>query len=82
MALEQEIAAFDDQKETLEKHHFGKFVVFRGGDLIGAFDSFEAAASVAVHMFGRGPYLIRQVGAPVPRLPASVLYHPAQPQIG
>lgn len=74
MALETEIRAFEAKKGELERHHMGKFVVIRGEELIGAFDTFEAAADVAVTRFGRGPYLIRQVGAPAESLPASVLY--------
>ena len=79
MALEREIAAFEAQRETLEQHHMGKFVVIYGDRLAGAFDSIDAAASFAVSQFGRGPYLIRQVGAPPAHLPASVLYRPAVP---
>ena len=74
--LETEIAAFDKMQAELESHHKGKWVVFHGGELINTFDSFEVAASEAVARFGRGPYLIRQVGAPDFVLPASVVYHP------
>lgn len=45
--------------------------------LIGSFNSFEAAAEVAIEQFGRGPCLIRQVGAPPLTLPASLLYRTA-----
>jgi hypothetical protein len=76
MALETEIAAFERRREELEKYHNGKFVVFRGEELIGAFDTFDNAAREAVSRFGRGPYLIRQVGAPAPPMPASVMYRP------
>jgi hypothetical protein len=61
MALETEIAAFERQREELEKHHTGKFVVFHGEEFIGASDTLNNAASEAVRRFGRGPYLIRQV---------------------
>jgi hypothetical protein len=37
-------------------------LAYRAG-LLGAFPSFEEAANVAVREFGRGPYLIGQVGA-------------------
>jgi hypothetical protein len=40
------------------------------------YDAFDAAAKVAVQRFGRGPYLIRQIGAPPIVLSASVLYQP------
>jgi hypothetical protein len=58
----------------LEKPYMGKYVVFKGEDFIGAWDTLDAAAQAAVLRFGRGPYLIRQVGAPQTTLPASVLY--------
>lgn len=73
MALETEIHAFEGRKKELEQYYLGKFVVFRGQELIGAFDSFNAAAAEAVRRFGRGPYLIRQVGAPPVALPASLM---------
>jgi hypothetical protein len=49
-------------------------VVIYGGELIGTFDRFQAAATEAAGRFGRGPYLIRQIGAPDIVLPASVVY--------
>ena len=76
MALEREITAFDARRGELEQHHKGKFVVFHGDEFIGAYDSFENAAREAVSRFGRGPYLIRQVGAPPVTMPASVMYRP------
>jgi hypothetical protein len=74
MALETEIAAFEARRAELEQHHNGKFVVFYGTELIGAFDTFDTAAREAIARFGRGPYLIRHVGAPPPAIPASVMY--------
>ena len=74
--LDEEIAAYEAQEPELLKHYNGKWVVFRGSELIGAFDTLDNAASEAVRLFGRGPYLIRQVGAPPTKLPASVMYRP------
>jgi hypothetical protein len=76
MALETEIAAFERRFDKFEKHHKGKFVVFHGEEMVGAFDTFDNAAREAVSRFGRGPYLIRQVGASPPIMPASVMYQP------
>jgi len=78
MTLDREIAAFDALKPTLEMHHLGKFVVIKDGKLAGAFDTLDTAAVFAVSRYGRGPYLIRQVGAPPVHLPASVLYRPIE----
>jgi hypothetical protein len=72
--LETDIAAFEQQKKSLEEHHKGKWVIFHEGNLVGVFDDFNAAASDAVSRFGRGPYLLRQVGAPAFTMPASLMY--------
>ena len=72
--LSEEIAAYDRMREVLEADYFGKWVVVQDGQLIGAFEDFQDAAADAVRKFGRGPYLIRQVGEPPLRLPASLLY--------
>lgn len=74
MALETEIRAFDARKADLEQHYMGKWVVFHGEEFVGAFDNLGNAASEAVRRYGRGPYLIRQLGAPPVSLPTSVLY--------
>lgn len=75
--LDREIAAFALSRESLLAHHMGKFVVFQGEELRGAFDTFNTAARFALAEFGQGPYLIRQVGAPESmRMPASVAFRP------
>jgi len=75
MPLEAEIAAYENMLGTLVEQYNGKFVVFRGGSFVSAHDTFEAAAEASVRKFGRGPYLIRQVGAQKMILPASVAYN-------
>ncbi|MCY4261739.1 MAG: hypothetical protein OXC97_00225 [Candidatus Dadabacteria bacterium] len=72
--LKEEIAAYEEMCNDLELEHFGEWVVFRDKKLAGTYDSFDMAAEDAVKRFGRGPYLIRKVGAPPLTLPASVLY--------
>lgn len=73
----REIEAYQRMRGELEKHHMGKHVVIKNGELQGAFDTFDAAARDALQRFGVGPYLIRQVGAPESiRIPASVAWHP------
>jgi hypothetical protein len=74
--VKTDIAAYDWQREDLEERHTGKWVLFHDEQLIGVHASFESAAAEAVGRFGRGPYLIRQVGAPPVVLPASVMYAP------
>ena len=75
-ALSHQISVYEDMRDALETDYFGKWVVFQGGQLAGTYESFEEAAGDAVTRFGRGPYLIRRVGAGPPKLPASVLYRP------
>ena len=64
------IRAFSDEREI---DHFGKWIIVYNKELAGTYDSFELATEDAVKRFGRGPYLIRKVGAPPITLPASVL---------
>ena len=75
-ALDKEIAAYDRMRSHLETEHFGKWIVMRDEELVGSYDDFEEAADQAVRRFGRGPYLIRQVGEEPITLPASILYRP------
>lgn len=73
-ALDRQIAAYDTHRERLERDHHGRWVVFHDESLIGAYATYDEAITTAMRKFGRGPYLIRQVGAPPPRLPASVTF--------
>ena len=76
-SLKKQIETYEAMKDDLELDYFGKWVVLHDEKLVGSYDSFDEAASDAIEKFGyRGPYLIRQVGAPPLRLPASVMYRP------
>ena len=72
--LAKEIAAYDAIRDELERDHLYAWVVFNDEQLIGTYEDFQDAAAEAVRKFGRGPYLIRQVGAPPLTLPASVRF--------
>ncbi len=72
--LDREIAAFNAMRDELERDHLYEWVVFHDEQLINTYEDFQDAAAEAVRRFGRGPYLIRQVGAPPLTLPASVMY--------
>lgn len=81
MTLRDEIAAYEQMQAELETEHNGSWVLIRDGKLQGVFDDFEATAEDAVKRFGRGPYLIRQVGSGPVVLPAStMLFRPAHGQ--
>lgn len=71
--LDQDIEAFESKKDELERHHLGKWILIHDQEVISAFDTFDTAAREAVRLFGRGPYLIRQVGSPPLTLPASYM---------
>lgn len=72
--LDDEIAAYGRIKHDLETNHRGEWVVIHDRRLFGTFRSFQDAAYRAVKAFGRGPYLIRQIGAASVSPPVSVLY--------
>ena len=74
--ITQDIAAYEEKRSELELKHMGKWVLIYDRKLIGVYDSVDATAAEAVRRFGRGPYLIRQVGASHVTLPASVMHHP------
>lgn len=74
--VKTDIAAYTKQQAELEEKHMGKWVLFHNEQFVSVYDSFPEAAKDAVSKFGRGPYLIRQVGAPSVVMPASVLFRP------
>ncbi len=77
VGLKEQIAAYEALRSDLELEHFGEWVVFHDEKLVGAYETFEAAADAAIRRFGRGPYLIRRVGAGPLTLPPYVQYRSA-----
>ena len=73
--LDREIAAYETMRADLENSHMGDWALVFNENLIGVYPSFDEAAQAAVRGFGRGPYLIRQIGAPPVTMPASVMYN-------
>ena len=76
--LTREIAAYERMRSELETDHLGKWALVHDETLVGLYAAFEEAAAEAVRQFGRGPYLIREIGAAPMTLPASALYRPVQ----
>ncbi|NGX99304.1 MAG: hypothetical protein EKK35_08140 [Bradyrhizobiaceae bacterium] len=74
--LKLELEAYEAMRADLESSALGKWALVHDRALVGTFDTFESAAKEAVSKFGRGPYLIHQVGSASVTLPASVLYRP------
>ena len=74
-SLKKQMEAYERMRNDIELEPFGAWVVLYDEELIGTYESFERAAEDAVRRFGRGPYLIRRIGAsPHLTLPASVQY--------
>ena len=71
--LDGEVATYNRMREDLEANHHLEWVVIHGEELAGIFEDFQDAAKTAVKRFGRGPYLIRQVGRGRGTLPAAVV---------
>ena len=68
--LDENIATYQKMRDYLETEHFRKWVVFYDEEFIGSYEDFQDADYDALKRFGRGPYLIRQVGVKrVIRLP-------------
>lgn len=63
VALSKEIAAYKRKWDVVEGDQLGGWALVHDERLVGSFNSLESAAKLAVGWFGRGPYLIRQVGA-------------------
>ena len=76
IVLESEIAAYEEQKEQLEQKHIGKWVVFRDRHVVKVFDSFAEADDWVLETYGRGPCLVRRVGAGPRMLPSSLWPRP------
>ena len=74
VGLSQNIKAYEAMQAQLEADCLGRWVIFYNAKLIDDFESFDVAAVAAVEKFQRGPYLIRQVGAPPARLSPSLLF--------
>ena len=62
--LSDSIKAYEAMRDELECDYTGEWAVVHDRELIGIFPDLEAAADEAVEKFGRGPYLIRQIGLP------------------
>ena len=83
MALEQELKFFAENKTQWAKAHLGKFVLVKGSELIGVYDSAEAAITEGAKRFGAESFLVRQLNLEekdifIPALALGLLHaHPA-----
>ena len=72
--LSCQIKVYEERRGELEVDYSGKWVVFHGGYLVNVYNTFTETIEDAVKQFGRGPYLIRQVGQGPAALPIATLY--------
>jgi hypothetical protein len=72
--LDKDIEYYDSIKDDLESKHSSKWILIHEQKIIDTYKSFDDAVQYAVKEFGRGPYLIKQIGAPPVVLPASVAF--------
>ena len=75
-ALERETAIFESRRAEFEKDHYMKWVVIYGEEVAGFFSDLQEAAEVAIDRYGRGPYLIKQIGEPDSPIPLSLFHRP------
>lgn len=68
MALEQELQFFKSKRDEWVKMYVGKFALVKGQELIGVFDTPDAALSEGVKRFQAEPFLIRQINANEPEI--------------
>ena len=73
--LAKEEGLYESLRVEFERNHHLEWIVVHDEEVF-FFTDFQEAAEEAVKRFGRGPYLIRQVGAPRPVLPISVFIRP------
>jgi hypothetical protein len=60
--LEEEIHYFQENQETWKSQYPGKFVLVKGSELIGAYDTMQIALDEGSRRFGLASYLIRRIG--------------------
>jgi len=75
MELEQELQFFESMRAKWVESYKDKFVLIKGKELLGVFDTFSDAYRVGVEKFGNTPFLIKRVSEEeqVERFPALTL---------
>lgn len=73
--LREELEFFNSMRSKWLESYRDKFVLIKGKDLIGVFDSFRAAYEAGVKKLGNTPFLIKRVTEKeqVERFPALTL---------
>ncbi len=64
--LAVEKAFWEERREDLTREHAGKFLLIKGPEVHGVFDSHDAGVTAGIAMFGRGPFWVCNVDNPDP----------------
>ena len=77
--LDKELKFFEAKKAEWMKIHPGKFVLVKGTELLGVFDTADAAVTEGAKRFGADSFLVRQVNISeenvyIPALALGLLY--------
>jgi len=59
--LSTEIQTYEQQRDNLLRTSEGKFVLVRGNQVVGIFDSKMDAIAAGYHQFGNVPFLVKQI---------------------
>ena len=63
-----------ENQEALSAQHPGKYLLIKGAEVHGAFETYDQGVTVGVEKFGSGPFLVRSVQQPqdseAPSIPA------------
>jgi len=59
--LDSEVRYFEEHCAEWARYHCGKFALVKGDNLVGVFDTREAALAEGVRRFGLTPFLVRSV---------------------
>jgi hypothetical protein len=61
MALELEMSTYQAHQLELLPQNEGRFVVIKGQEIAGAYDTYEDALQAAYDRYGLGPFLVKRV---------------------
>jgi len=64
--LAVEKAFWAEHREDLAREHQGKFLLIKGAEVHGVFDSHDEGVIAGVAKFGRGPFWVCNVDKPEP----------------
>ena len=82
--LAEETEFFEQNRDKLLEEHANQYLLIKGRELIGSFDTQTEAVDEGIRLFCAGPFLVRKAGedAPVLSNPALSLGVPLRADIG